>query len=186
MRIFITFLLLVALSDVSPANAGGGGRFLGSLLARGAVSAAVHSGTTSSGSASSGTASYPKSYSPDVLTVAQLAQCIRKAGKLDSEAERLEVVRTAVRSVVSAVDQSASALENQRARLDRSSKVSVQSFNAAVDRHNKLIADAKARQTEFNSSIEGHNVEAETYNLECARKYYADDLSAAQKLAETN
>jgi hypothetical protein len=175
-HIFIIFLLLGAASNVSPAEARGAGRFLGSLLARGAVSVAAHSGTTS----------YAKSYSPDVLTVAQVAQCIRKAGKLDSDAERLEVVRTTVRSAVSGVDQSASALENQRARLDRSSKASVQAFNAAVDRHNKLIADAKARQTEFNSSIDGHNVEAETYNLECARKYYADDLSEAQKLAETN
>jgi uncharacterized protein (DUF3084 family) len=118
------------------------------------------------------------------LTVAQLAQCIKKASKLDEESDRLEADRTVLRSSVSEGDLSSAAIEQQRSRLDQRSKASVNSFNALIDRHNTLVAAAKGRQANFNSAIEAHNNEVNVYNGDCAKKYYADDLTEAQKLAE--
>jgi hypothetical protein len=172
------FIAIACLLSAAPAEARGGGRFLGSLLSRGAVAAATHSGSSSSAGA--------KSYTADVLTVAQLAQCIRKAGKLDGDSERLEANRSAVTQAEAAVESSKAEIDNRRARVDQRSRASVNAFNAMIDRHNSLVENAKARQAGFNSEIDAHNTEVGAYNAECARKYYADDLAAAQKLAEAN
>jgi hypothetical protein len=175
----LTVFLALALGLIAaPLEARGMGRFLGGLLARGAASAAVHSGT--------GGRSYAKSYSPDVLTVTQLAQCIKKAGKLDQDSDQLEASRTTLRSATSGVERSSAMVEHQRGRVDQYSKASVEAFNTLIDRHNKLVIDAKARQSSFNLVIDGHNIEVNAYNSECTKKYYADDLQDAQKLAETN
>jgi hypothetical protein len=169
--------LAVSISMSSPLEARGMGRFLGGLLARGAVSTAVHSGTSSSASSAT------KSYTSDVLTVSQLAQCIKKASTLDEDSDRLEGRRSALSSSTSAVDSSSATIEQQRSTLDRGSKRAVASFNALVDRHNGLVSAAKSQQTEFNAAIELHNVDVNSYNGECAKKYYADDLPEAQKQA---
>src|SRR3982074_3264465 len=96
-NMLIAFGALVCTLCVSlPAEARGMGRFLGGLMARGAVSAAAHSGTTSSSSA--------KSYTPDALAVAHPAQCIRKASKLDEDSDRWEADRAVLRSSISEVD----------------------------------------------------------------------------------
>ena len=170
----LTHLLCVSCS----ADARGMGRFMGGLLARGAANAAVHSTTSSSSSV--------KSYTPDVLTVTQLAQCIKKASRLDEESDRLETSRTALQSSTSQVDMSLATIEQQRSRLDRSSRASVNSFNALIDRHNTLVTAAKTKQVDFNSAIDAHNSEVNVYNGDCAKKYYADDLTEAQKLAGIN
>src|SRR5882757_2083550 len=118
--IFASGLLVCFCCSSLPAESRGMGKFLGSMLARGAVNAAVHSGTSSSSSASSSSSmpstSMPptKTYPADVLTVAQLAQCLKGAATLDETNERLEVDRTALRSSVSDVDQSKAAIEPQR------------------------------------------------------------------------
>ena len=77
-------------------------------------------------------------------------------------------------------------IELQRGRVDTYSKASVEAFNRAIDTHNKLVIAAKARQTDFNSAVDRHNSDANAYNGECAKKYYADDLTEAQKLAASN
>lgn len=159
----------------SPSEAGGTGRFLGSLLARGAVRAAVATGTSSSSSA--------KTYSADVLTVPQLAQCIKHASKLDEDSARLETSRTALKASLDEYDQSKAAVEAQRASLNRSSSRAVNSFNALVDRHNAMLSEVKAKQSAFNGDVDTHNVEVNAYNRDCAKQYYADDLVEAKKQA---
>jgi hypothetical protein len=168
-------MLTLPICVSSPAQAGGMGRFLGSLLARGAVSAAVHSGTSSSSAA--------KSYTSDVLTVPQLALCIKRASRLDEDSDRLESGRTELSASTSAVDQSSAAIEQQRLSLDRTSKAAIGSFNALIDRHNALVSAAKSKQAEFNASIDLHNTDVNSYNGDCAKKYYADDLTEARKQA---
>jgi hypothetical protein len=71
----------------------------------------------------------------------------------------------------------------QRSRLDRGSRASVNAFNAMVDRHNALVIAAKEKLADFNSAVDAHNAELNAYNGDCAKKYYADDLTEAQKLA---
>jgi hypothetical protein len=174
-------LIILALSTIiylpTPADAGGMGRFLGSLVARGAVRGAIIAGRSSSDTAA------PKVYSSDVLTVEQLAQCIKQATKLDGDNDHLEIDRSTLKALVLKVDVSQSFLEMQRANLDRSSQKSVNAFNALIDQHNGLVNNAKAKQADFNALIDAHNLEANAYNTTCTKKYYSEDLPEAQKLA---
>jgi hypothetical protein len=174
--IFVCGLLACCFCSSLPAESRGMGKFLGGMLARGAVSAAVHSGTSSSTSSA-------KTYPSDVLTVAQLAQCLKGAAKLDETNERLELDRKTLQSSVSDVDQSKAAIDQQRSSLNRQSKASVNAFNASVDRYNVLVAGAKTKQTDFNSAINAYNVEVDSHNNDCVKKYYASDLPDAKKVA---
>ena len=163
-----------------PAESRGMGRFLGGMVARGATSAAVHSGTSSSSSAST---SATRTYSSDTLTVAQLAQCLKGAAKLDETVERVEVDRKAVQSAFSEIDQSKAALDQKESSVNQRSKASVKAFNASVERHNVLVRAAKLKQTDLNAAIDAHNIEVQSHNNDCAKKYYASDLPDAKKLA---
>jgi len=155
------------------------GRFLGSLLARGLVSEAIVAGR------SNAQPQYlPKSYTADVLTVEQLANCIKKASKLDEDSQQLEVIRTALLASKSEIDQSSATVEFQRTRVDHYSQKSVDAFNALIDRHNSLVINGKAKQANFNALVDGFNIKVNAYNAGCVKKYYADDLPDAQKLAQ--
>jgi hypothetical protein len=125
----------------------------------------------------------PKSYTPDVLTVEQLANCIKKAAKLDGDSQRLEVIRTALLASKSEIDLSSATVEFQRGRVDHYSQKSVDAFNALIDRHNTLVINGKAKQASFNAVVDASNIEVDAYNAACVKKYYADDLPDAQKLA---
>lgn len=83
----------------------------------------------------------------------------------------------------SEIDLSSAAIELQRPRVDRYSQNSVDAFNVLIDHYNVLVTNGKAKQATFNSLVDAHNSEANSYNANCAKKYYADDLSDAQKLA---
>jgi len=125
----------------------------------------------------------PKSYTSDVLTVEQLANCIKNATKLDGDSERLEVIRTALLASKSEIDLSSATVEFQRTRVDHYSQKSVDGFNALIGRHNILVTNGKTKQTNFNTLVDGFNIEVDAYNARCVKKYYADDLPDAQKLA---
>lgn len=63
------------------------------------------------------------------------------------------------------------------------SQADVNRFNNQVVRYNAAMSDGKSRQSEFNSFVSLHNTNVDTYNIECAKKYYADDMDIARKLA---
>jgi hypothetical protein len=174
----VVFALSTLLCAAKPSEAGGMGRFLGSLVARGVVREAIVAGR------SNAQPQYlPKSYTPDVLTVEQLANCIKKAAKLDGDGERLEVIRTALLASKSEIDLSSATVEFQRTRVDHYSQKSVDAFNALINRYNILVTNGKSKQANFNALVDAHNTEADAYNAGCVKKYYADDLPDAQKLA---
>lgn len=160
-----------------PSDARGMGRFLGSLVARGAAREAIVAGRAPSQSYA------PKVYDADVLTVAQLATCIKKASKLDEDSERLEGSRAVLLSSKSEIDLASTAIEFQRPRVDHYSQKSVEAFNGLINRYNVLVTNGKAKQISFNALVETHNAEIDGYNAGCVKKYYADDLPEAQKLA---
>src|ERR1039458_1915205 len=110
----IVLALSILLCAAKPSDAGGMGRFLGSLVARGVVRGAIAPGRSNPPPQSY----EAKSYTPDVLTVEQLANCIKKATKLDGDSERLEVIRTALLASKSEIDLSSAAVEFQRTRVD--------------------------------------------------------------------
>ena len=134
-RLIAAFLTLACLTvPTIPLEARGLGQHLKHLLARG-----THA-----------VRSLEKRYTRDFLTVPQLAECIKRARKLDEERDQLESAGAAFSSP-SQVDQSSSA----RDKWDK-----------------------------FNASLEIHNHEVNAYNAECEKQYYADDLDAAQQLAQ--
>jgi hypothetical protein len=174
----VILALSILLCAAKSSDAGGMGRFLGSLVARGVVRGAIAPGH------SNPQPQYlPKSYTPDVLTVEQLANCIKKATKLDGDSERLEVIRTALLASKSEIDLSSATVEFQRTRVDHYSQKSVDAFNALINRYNILVTNGQAKQASFNALVDAHNTEADAYNAGCVKKYYADDLTDAQKLA---
>jgi len=162
-------LTAAAVCVSSPSDARG--RFLAGLLSS---SAKIGAGAASS---------TRKSYTADTLTVAQLAQCIKSAAKLDDDAAQIETFRTGLHMSRTAVEQSEAALTQQRSKLNRSSKSAVKSFNEAVERHNALLVSARTTQENFNTVVNLHNDEVNTHNGACAKRYYADDLPEAHKLA---
>jgi hypothetical protein len=177
-RLPIVLVLSILLCAVKPADAGGMGRFLGSLVARGIVRGAI-----APGHSNEQPQYLPKSYTPDVLTVEQLANCIKKATKLDGDSERLEVTRTALLASKSEIELSSTAVEFQRTRVDHYSQKSVDAFNALINRYNVLVTNGKAKQASLNALVDAFNIEVDAYNAGCVKKYYADDLTDAQKLA---
>jgi hypothetical protein len=173
----LILVLSILLYSAKPSNAGGMGRFLGSLVARGLMREAIVAGR------SNAPPQYlPKSYTPDVLTVEQLANCIKKATKLDGDSERLEGIRTALLGSKSEIDLSSATIELQRTRVDHYSQKSVDAFNALIGRYNALVTDGKAKQASLNALVDTFNIEVDAYNAGCVKKYYADDLPEAQKL----
>jgi hypothetical protein len=170
--------LSILLCAAKPSDAGGMGKFLGSLLARGLVREAIVAGRSNT------QPQYlPKSYTPDVLTVEQLANCIKKAGKLDGDSQQLEIIRTALLASKSEIDLSSASVDFQRTRVDHYSQKSVDVFNTLIERHNILVTNGKAKQASFNGLVDAFNIEVDAYNAGCVKKYYADDLPDSQKLA---
>jgi hypothetical protein len=175
-------LATVAISGLlcaaKPVDAGGMGRFLGSLVARGVVREAIVAGRSNTHPSYA-----PKVYTSDVLTVAQLAACIKQASKLDEDSERLEATRSVFLASKSELDLSSAAVEFQRTGVDHYSQKSVDAFNALIVRHNILVTNGRAKQSNFNALVDALNVQVDAYNVACVKKYYADDLPDAQKLA---
>jgi hypothetical protein len=108
------FLTLACLTCATvPLEARGLGHFLQGLLARG--TSAVQSLEKSH---------LEKSHKAEFLTVAQLAQCIKKAKKLDQDFDQLEIIRTALPASQSEADQSGSAKDKR------------DKFNSSLEMHN--------------------------------------------------
>lgn len=120
------------------AEARGGGKFLGALIGRGTAKAAAGAGSSSSGGI--------KTYGSGVLSVSQLAQCIRTAGKLDEDSTRLEGERTKLETWSSSIDASQAQVSAARTVVDNTSQRSVDAFNILVDRHNQLVQKSKSEQ----------------------------------------
>lgn len=143
----IVLALPCLMFDSMPADAGGMGRFLGSLVARGVAHEAIAAGRSHSQSYA------PKTYTSDVLTVEQLALCIKQASKLDGDNDRLEAIRSLLLASKSEIDMSSAAVELQRPRVDHYSQQSINAFNALIDRYNLLVTNGKAKQADFNSLV---------------------------------
>jgi hypothetical protein len=178
MKHFLLATAAVIAFTVGPADAGGMGRFLGSLVARGAVREAIGAGRSNEHPVYA-----PKIYSPDTLTVEQLAACIKTAGKLDVDDKKLEATRSELLVSKSFIDKASIDVEFERLKIDRYSQKSVDAFNALITRYNVLVTNGKAKQASLNALVDAFNIEVDAYNGGCVKKYYADDLTDAQKLA---
>src|SRR5262245_52544717 len=101
-----------SLIAVDAAEARGLGRFLSGLLSRGVARTGFR-------------VFIPKSYSPDVLTVNQLAQCLKKANALDQESQDIQVRRLGLTARDTEIDSLGTQIELKRAALNSYSQAAV-------------------------------------------------------------
>jgi septal ring factor EnvC (AmiA/AmiB activator) len=158
----------------SAAQAGGIGRLLGGLVARGALSAGVH--------AAAG-AAHSKTYTPNVLTVSQLVACLKNANGLDQDSEQLDIRKSELDGLSKQIETLEERISAKRATLNRSSQIQVDSVNADIETLNANIDRIRARGAEHNQLVRTYNEKENAYNIECAKKYYNDDMVEARKLA---
>ncbi|MCX7310198.1 MAG: hypothetical protein NTV56_00355 [Alphaproteobacteria bacterium] len=174
MRPMVVLLLFgIAVASCGTAEARGLGRFA-SGMARGAISNSAHAGVRSY---------VAKNYTLDVLTVDQLVACLKRANSLDEESEELETSRVAVQIASKELDELGARIEQRGLTVDTRVKRQVDGFNADIEVYNATVQSHKARQAAFNKQVDLHNVGAALFNGNCAKKYYADDMENARKLA---
>jgi hypothetical protein len=170
----LTMLGMIAIAvavSASPVDAKG---FLSGLLrggARAAVRAGVHAGVQSYA---------PKTYDPDTMTVEQLEKCLTFAQQLDKSSEYVDALSNAVDAESAAITHSQQFLSMEKDLVDRYSESSVNAYN-------KKLAAMRTRINAYNVSVDrakaeqvSHNTRVVSYNAECAKKYYADDMETAR------
>jgi hypothetical protein len=166
-----------------PADAGGLGKFVSGLVARGVVRGVVSGAARSTPGNTYASGFSDKTYTPNVLTVDQLVQCLKTASALDQQSEVLEGKRSELQLAGREIDQLRAQLEMNPAAVIRSSQVSVDRFNAEVDRYNAIANRLKSKEADFNGLVSDHNSNVTGFNAACAKQYYADDMESARKLA---
>jgi hypothetical protein len=172
MKILVAGITAFAVTiSASPVDAKG---FLSALLrggAQGAVRAGVHAGVQSYA---------PKTYGVDTLTVEQLEKCIKSAQDLDKSSEYVDALANAIDTESAAISQAQQFLSIEKDLVNRYSDASVNAYNsklgamrARISAHNANVDRAKGEQA-------SHNMRVVSYNGECAKRYYADDMEAAR------
>jgi hypothetical protein len=186
-------LAVAGLVTSQAAHAGALGKFVSGLVGRGIAkeaaegigSAAVRGAarTVPYLSSAPSTSAPSKLYTPNVLTVDQLVECLKKANTLDQDGDLLQKRSTEMHSARQQLDQFKSQLEVKRKAVNRNSKVSIDTFNAELKRHNAMVDDLNSLQDLFNRFVAFHNVNTSEYNTACAKHYYSDDMERARALA---
>jgi uncharacterized phage infection (PIP) family protein YhgE len=152
------------------------GGFVSALVRAGAHAATSH-GTSSSSSA--GTQAI-KTYGPEVLTVAQIEACLRRATDLDKSAGSLQELVDKVKGDSSDIERAQTDLQAQKQQVNTRSEASVNAYNSRlaalrtrIDRHNASVDQVRSQEAAHNSVVS-------LYNADCAKKYYRDDMEAAR------
>ena len=172
MKIFFARIVAVAvIVSASPVDAKG---FLSGLLRGGARSAAragVHAGVQSYA---------PKTYDPDTMTVEQIEKCLASAQELDKSSEYVDALANAADAESAAITRSQQFLLMEKDLVDRYS-------DASVNAYNKKLAAMRTRISAYNTNMDrakaeqvSHNTRVVSYNAECAKKYYAEDMETAR------
>jgi chromosome segregation ATPase len=186
MRKSAVVVIALGLAALGGGEAFAGG-FLKGLVGRATVrgvGAAVGSSSSSSSSASTSSSSAAaKSYGADILTVDQLAACLKSASDLDGASQKIDTERGALEARISGVDARRAKLEETKAKLNRSSQAAVDRHNAQIKDYDKLVGETKAKQNAFNERVRAQNARVDGYNGQCAKRYYVDDLAAAKQKA---
>jgi hypothetical protein len=171
MQRVIALGIIFVIAGSHAAESRGLGKFLGRLLAREAVAGAMRSSPQI------------KTNSSDTLTVNQLVRCLKKASALDEESEFIAAKRSELQSARKDMDARKSKLEMKGALLDLNSQLQVDDFSAEVDAHNASVERLKSHEDDFNRFVNLHNGLVNFFDAECAKRYFADDMATARKLA---
>jgi hypothetical protein len=163
--------------DLAEARKGG---FVSALI-RGGAHAAGSASQSSGSSTGTSTSTGTKTYGADTLTLAQLERCVGVAVELDQSSDTVDARAKTVETERSAVETVQSDLTAAQAKVDRRSKSSVDAFNRKLDALNARIEAHNVAVRAYKALEAGHNQKVTSYNADCARKYYADDMNAVKQ-----
>jgi hypothetical protein len=169
MKVFCVLLIAVSatlVATIDTADARRGGRFFSSV-ARSGASALAHTPR--------------KSYTSDVLTVDQLVDCLKTSEMIDQASDAIEAKRAVLKTKSDSIDQTKVEIDLREPRVNTRSKSEVNRFNNDVRQLNAMIVSYRAGQETFNTDVVSHNAALAPFN-KCEKKYYADDMEAAQKV----
>jgi hypothetical protein len=174
LKAFCVLLIAVGatlVATIDAADARRGGRFFSSVVRSGA-SALAHTPR--------------KSYTSDVLTVDQLVDCLKASEMIDQASDAIEAKRAALKTKSDNIDRTKAEIDLREPRVNTRSKSEVDRFNNDVRQHNAMIVSYRADEDAFSSDVRSHNAALAPFNAKCEKKYYADDMEAAQKVIEAS
>ena len=165
--------------DFAEARKGG---FVGALIRGGMRAGTSSTGPSSTGPSGDGLgpAFSQKTYGPDVLTPAQLENCMASAIVLDQRIAQLGEHSRDIDREKAAVEAVQASLFADEAKVDRRSRTQVDSFNrrlaALHDRIDRYNADVRS----YLAAAHAHNEKVDSYKSECTKKYYVEDMEAVK------
>lgn len=175
--LIVPAIAILLTCDFAEARKGG---FVSALIRGGAHAAGSASQSTGSSAGTSTSIPAAKTYGPYTLTLAQLERCVGVAVELDRSSDAVDARAGSVESEKSAIDTAQSELSAAQARVDRRSKASVDAFNRKLDALNARIEAHNVAVRAYKALEAGHNQKVASYNADCARKYYADDMNTVR------
>jgi hypothetical protein len=172
-KVLVPAVAILLTCDFAEARKGG---FVSALIRGGAHATASTSSSSAGTSSSTGT----KTYGPDTLTLVQLERCVGVAVELDRSSDTVDTRIRTVEAEKSVIDTAQSDLSAAQARVDRRSPASVDAFNRKLDALNVRIEAHNVAVRAYKALEANHNQKVASYNADCARKYYADDMNAVR------
>jgi hypothetical protein len=169
--ILLTAVATTLVATIDEADARRGGRFF-SGAARAGGNALLHAPR--------------KSYTPDVLTVDQLVDCLKTSELMDKASDAIDANRATLKSKIDSIDRAKAEIDLREPRVNTRIKSEVDRFNNDVRQLNAMITSYRADQETFNNQVQSHNAALAPFNAKCEKKYYVDDMEAAQKLVEAS
>lgn len=179
-------ILSIILFNPNTSEARRGG-FLSALLHAGGH-VATHSAAHAAGSALSHSSrpTPTKTYGPDYLTPSQLEGCIIQAKALDEEGTTIDARASVLKTSQEEIKSQKTKLEADRASLARANRYAVDRFNAQIDSFNER-ADHQRNQVEAYRAVEAKfNLSVNSYNTNCVKKYYSDDMNTIKAKLSLN
>jgi hypothetical protein len=169
---------IVGISAIDAVAAGRGG-FLSAIVGRSAGYAAGSASKSSTGNATPSVA--PKVYDAEHLTAQQLEQCVVQAKALDGTGSSLDVNADRLDRSSKEISAAQDELEAKRASLKRTDPKQVAAFNQGIRNYNERVENQRTTVAAYKASESSFNEQVGTYNTNCAKKYYVDDMNAIRQ-----
>ena len=160
--------VVIGASYPQSADARGLGRAL--RVARAAGAAAKVYGAQSSGE--------------HVLTVTELAECLRKERAISVSEAHLSAEAAWLSAEVARIESLSASLEREGKTLNEYDATAVDRYNAKVRGFRKAASGYEQREKSYNVSVDARNALGTAYNQACyGKSYYEDDYASAAMIA---
>ncbi|MEH2542102.1 MULTISPECIES: hypothetical protein [unclassified Bradyrhizobium] len=105
---------------------------------------------------------------------------------MDKASDAIDANRAMLKSKIDSIDRTKAEIDLREPRVNTRIKSEVDRFNNDVRQLNAMIVSYRADQEAFNNDVRSHNAALAPFNAKCEKKYYVDDMEAAQKLVEAS